>query len=61
MKPADLLVFRRALENLKFESKTHLTRQEIDRLVNELTLSREYDLADYVRGLDPATIAALLR
>jgi hypothetical protein len=61
MNPSQLATFKRALQTLRFEGKTHLTRQEIDRLVQELTLNRDYDLADYISSLDPATINALLR
>ncbi len=61
MTSAQLATFRRVLEILKLENKTHLTRNDIDRIVQELTLSREYDLADYIRSVDPATISALLR
>ena len=61
MNSNDLATFKRALQNLKLEGKTHLTRSEIDRVVQELNLSREYNLADYIRSLDPAAVAALLR
>ena len=61
MTPAERSAFQRAIQNLGFGSKTHLTRSEIERLIEELNLSREYKLADYVRSMDPAAIAALLR
>jgi len=61
MNAADLVTFRRALQVLRFDTKTHLTRQDIDRLVQELTMNREYKLADYIRSMDPATISGLLR
>lgn len=61
MNSSDLASFRRALRTLQFEHKTFLNRQEIDRVVQELSMNREYRLADYIRSLDPATIASLLR
>ena len=61
MNSADLAIIKRAIQNLHFEQKTHLTRQEIDRLVQELAASREYRLSDYVRSMDPAAVANLLR
>jgi hypothetical protein len=61
MTASEIATFKRAVENLKLEHKTHLTRQEIDRVVQELSMSREYKLADYIRSLDAATIASLLR
>lgn len=61
MNASDLAIFRRALQTLRFDGKTFLNRQEIDRLVQELNMCREYRLADYVRSMDPATIANLLR
>jgi hypothetical protein len=61
MNSNDLEIFRRAVRALHFESKTFLNRQEIDRLVQELNLAREYRVADYVRSLDPASVAGLLR
>lgn len=61
MTPQEQLSFKRAIQNLKLENKTHLTRQEIDRVAQELSMSREYKLADYIRSLDPAAVASLLR
>jgi hypothetical protein len=58
---SELSTFKRALQNLKLEGKTHLSRNEIDRVVRELEMSRDYKLADYIRSLDPAAVAALLR
>jgi hypothetical protein len=52
---------KRALQKLGFEGKTYLSRKEIDRLIEELTLDRQYDLADYIHSLDPASLFALLR
>jgi hypothetical protein len=53
--------FWHAIEALKFENKLHLSHKEIARLVEELNSAREYELADYIRSLDPSTIADLLR
>jgi hypothetical protein len=61
MNPTDLANFKRAIERLGFQNKSHLGRKDVDRLIEELSLDREYKLADYIRSLDPATIAALLR
>ena len=61
MNPSELATVKRAIQMLGFGGKTHLTRHEIDRLVQELSASREYKLADYVRSMDPAAVANLLR
>lgn len=52
---------KRVFQRLGFEGKTYLSRKEIGRLIEELTLDREYDLADYIQSLDPAALFALLR
>jgi len=52
---------KRAFERLGYEGKTYLSRKEISRLIEELTLDREYALADYIQSLDPAALFALLR
>lgn len=61
MNANDLANFKRTLEILGFENKTHLSRKEIERLVKELEMNRDYSLADYISSLDPAAIADLLR
>ncbi len=61
MSPSELATVKRAIQTLGFESKTRLTRAEIERLVQELTLNRDYKLADYIQSLDNATVADLLR
>jgi len=61
MTPRERENLQQALSNLGFSHKTHLTRQEIDKLVQELSLSREYQLADKIQAMDPAAIAGLLR
>lgn len=61
MTQSELASFKRVLQTLKLDGKTHLTRNEIDRVVRELELNRDYKLADYIRSLDPAAIATLLR
>ena len=61
MTPQELANFKRALQNLGFSGKTHLTRSEIDRVAQELSMQREYTLADRIRSMDPASIANLLR
>lgn len=61
MNQADVANIRRAIQALKFETKTHLSRQDIDRIIQELELNRDYRLADYVRSMDPAAVSALLR
>jgi hypothetical protein len=52
---------KRTFEKLGYVGKTYLSRKEISRLIEELTLDREYELADYIQGLDPATLFDLLR
>jgi hypothetical protein len=61
MTPTDLSNFKRALQKLGLDGKTHLSRKDVDKLIQELTLDREYKLADYIHSLDPATLSALLR
>lgn len=61
MNASDLAAFKRAIETLGFQNKTHLGRNDIERLIQELTLNRDYNAADYVRSADPATISNLLR
>ena len=58
---SDISNIRRVIQTLKFENKTHLSRQDIDRIIQELELNRDYRLADYVRSMDPAAVSALLR
>lgn len=52
---------KRVIETLKLNSKTHFSRQDIDRIVKELEMLREYQVADSVRSMDPASVTALLR
>jgi hypothetical protein len=52
---------KRAFQKLGYEGKTYLSRKEISRLIEELTLDRQYELADYVQSLDPAVLFELLR
>ena len=40
MTQSELATFKRALQTLRLEGKTHLTRSEIDRVVLELELNR---------------------
>jgi len=61
MTTSDLATFKRVIQNLKLDTKTHLSRQDVDRISHELEMSREYKLADYIRSLDPASLSALLR
>ncbi len=61
MSPSELNTFKRVVEKLGYQGKTHLNRQEVAKLIEELTLDRDYKLADYVRSLDAATIANLIR
>ncbi len=61
MTPQERASFKRALQNLKLDTKTHLTRSEIERVIQELSMNREYQLADRIRSMDPAAIADLLR
>jgi hypothetical protein len=61
MNSHDLATFKRAISTLGFQNKTRLTRPEIDRLIQELTLNRDYNLADYLRSMDPAQLNELLR
>ena len=52
---------KRTFQKLGFVGKTYLSRKEINRLIEELTLDREYVLADHIHSLDPATLFELLR
>jgi hypothetical protein len=52
---------KRTFQKLGYEGKTYLSRKEISRLIEELTLDREYQLADSIQGLDPARLFELLR
>ncbi len=52
---------RRMFQKLGYDGKTYLSRKEISHLIEELTLDREYALADYIQSLDPAALFALLR
>jgi hypothetical protein len=61
MTSQELSNFKRVLQKLGYTNKTHLTRNEIDRVAQELALDREYQLSDYIRSLDPASVANLLR
>ena len=61
MNAAELAIVKRAIQTLRFEGKLHLSRTEIGQLIEELNQCREYKLADYVRSMDPAQIAGLLR
>ncbi len=61
MNSAEVANVKRVIQMLGYQGKLHLSRQEIAKLVEELTLNRDYELADYVRGMDPAAIAQLLR
>lgn len=61
MNATDLATIKRAIQTLGFSGKTYLNRNEIDRLVQELNMNREYRLADYIRSMDPALIANFLR
>ena len=61
MTPQELANFKRAIQMLGFSNKTHLSRNEIDRIAQELSMQREYQLADRIRSMDPASIANLLR
>jgi hypothetical protein len=60
MTSEQLISLKRAFYKLGYEGKTYLSRKEIDRLVEELTLNRDYDLADYIHSLEPARLFALL-
>lgn len=61
MNQYELATFKRVIQMLNLEGKTHLTRNEIERVIQELNLSREYKIADYIRAADPAVVATLLR
>jgi hypothetical protein len=61
MTPQEKASFLRALEILRLAGKTHLSRNEIDRVAQELSMNREYQLADKLRSMDPASVASLLR
>ncbi len=61
MSPRDLAIFKRVIQSLGYSNKTHLTRSEVDKFIEELNLSREYSLMVYFRYKDPAAISALLR
>ena len=61
MNASDLANFKRVIQMLGFQNKTHLSRHDVDKLVQELTLNRDYKLADYVRAMDPAALSELLR
>ncbi len=61
MSPEERASFKRVLQNLRLDTKTHLTRGEIDRVAQELEMNREYQLADKIRSMDPASVSALLR
>ena len=61
MNPQEKSSFLRALENLRWTGKTHLTRNEIDRVAQEISMNREYALADKLRSMDPAAVSAILR
>ena len=58
---SDLATFKRTIQTLGFQNKTHLSRQDVEKLIQELTLSRYYDLADTIRAMDPAALSQLLR
>jgi hypothetical protein len=53
--------FNRAVETLGYTSKIYLSKQEIQKLAEELDAGREYNTADKVRSADSATIADWLR
>ncbi len=55
------ITLQHTFEKLGYDGKTYLSRKEISRLIEELTLDREYDLADYIQSIDPAALFALLR
>ena len=61
MTPQEKESFLRAVEILRMSSKTHLSRNDIDRVAQELSMNREYQLADKLRSMDPAAVASLLR
>ena len=61
MRDRDLATIRRIVQGLKLESKTHFSRKDIDQIIRELELNREYTLAYGVRSMDPANLTALMR
>jgi hypothetical protein len=61
MTSAQIEALKRAISKLGFEGKTYLSRREIGHLIEELTLNRDYEVADFVQSLDPARLFEFLR
>jgi hypothetical protein len=61
MNASEMATFKRTIQILGFEHKTHLSKHEIEKLIQELTLNRYYSIADLIRAMDPANVSALLR
>ena len=61
MNASELATLKRAIQTLGFQSKLHLTRQDVSKLIEELTLSRDYEVADQVQSMDPAMLNQYLR
>ncbi|MFN8943293.1 MAG: hypothetical protein ACK5WZ_01560, partial [Pseudobdellovibrionaceae bacterium] len=58
--PNDVSNLKRVFEKLGYTNKTYLSRNEISRLTEELTLDRQYELADKVQAMDPTRLFALM-
>ena len=61
MTSEQISTLKRMFQKLGYDGKTYLSRKEISRLIEELSLDSEYDLADQIQGLDPARLFELLR
>lgn len=61
MNASEIAALKRAIQTLGFQNKLHLSRHDVEKLVQELTLGRYYQIADYVRSMDPAALNQFLR